>query len=98
MAALASLVVLLLVLLVTEIDISQSRRIEKQVARERRRIRAKTRRGWSPERIANRYPSVPAHHIELVRRSMERGIEAHDEIRLLKSMWMMDGSEANPES
>jgi len=97
LAALVSLVVLLLVLLVTDIDISQSRRIEKQVERERRRIRAKTLRGWSSERIAKRYPSLPYHHIESVRQRMERSIEAQDEIRLLKSMWMMDGSEASPE-
>ena len=94
-AALAALVVLLLVLLLVDIDISQSRRIEKQVERDRRRIRAKTLRGWSADRIARRYPALTPEHIRVVRRQLARNVEADHEIRLLKSMWLASEPETS---
>lgn len=96
-AALGALVVLALVLLMVDIDISQSRRIQKQVERDRRRIRSKTLRGWSADRIARRYPSLTPHHIHAVRRQMARSVEANNEIQWLKAMWTGSETGTNPD-
>ncbi len=93
-AALVSVIVLLLVLMTTDLNISQSRRIEKQVERDRRRIRTKTLQGWSPERIAKRYPSLAPDHIRQVRRQVARHLEASQEVQVLKTLW--EASESEP--
>ncbi len=88
-----SLVILAVVLLTTDVNITQTRRIEAQVARERARVRTKTLKGWSVERIASRYPDVAVEQITLVRREVARSIAAEREIRLLKSLWSLSPSE-----
>jgi hypothetical protein len=93
-AALISIVVLGLVVLMSDIDLNQTRRIESQVRRDTRRIRTKTLRGWSAARVSERYPAIPVEQIHRVRRQMARHIAADQEIRLLKTLWSMDGAEA----
>lgn len=90
LVAFGSLVVVALLLLLVDIDISQTRRIEKQVARDVRRIRTKTINGWSLERIAKRYPHIPAEQIHSVRRAMARRMAAAEEVDRLNSMWSIE--------
>jgi hypothetical protein len=94
-AAVLSIVVLALVLLLSDFDLNQTRRIELQVRRDAGRIRSKTLRGWSAARIAGRYPSIPIEQIHRVRRDMARHIAADQEIRLLKTLWSMKVAEAD---
>ena len=50
-AALISIFVLGLVLLMSDLNLSQTRRIESQVRRDTRRIHSTSLRGWSPAHI-----------------------------------------------
>lgn len=93
-AAVLSIVVLGLVLLMSDVNLNQTRRIESQVRRDAGRIRSKTLRGWSATRIANRYPAIPIEQIHRVRREMARHIAAGQEIRLLETLWSMNVAEA----
>jgi hypothetical protein len=93
-AALLSIVVLGLVLLMSDVDLNQTRRIESQVRRDTTRIRSKTLRGWSAARIAARYPEIPIEQVHRIRRQMARHIAADQEIRLLKTLWSMNVAEA----
>ena len=93
-----SLAVLAVLLLVVDVNISQTRRIEKQVARDVRRIRIKTIKGWSAERIARRYPDLPVEQIGRVRLAMERQVEAVQEVDLLRSLWSIEIAEPDYES
>lgn len=95
LAAVLSIVVLGLVLLMSDINLNQTRRIESQVRRDTRRVRSKTLRGWSAARIARRYPAIPIEQIHRVRREMARHIAADQEIRLLKTLWSMNVAEAD---
>lgn len=88
--AIGAILAVAIVLLVVDIDINQTRRIEKQVARDVKRIRAKTIKGWDAERIAERYPGIPHEQIRRVRRAMERHQSATEEVDLLKSLWSID--------
>ena len=88
--AIGAILTVVFVLLVVDIDINQTRRIEKQVARDVNRIRTKTIRGWDAERIANRYPRIPPEQIRRVRRAIERHQSATEEVDLLRSMWSID--------
>ncbi|MBT8202521.1 MAG: hypothetical protein HKN74_05110 [Acidimicrobiia bacterium] len=88
--AIGAILTVVIVLSVIDIDINQTRRIEKQVARDVNRIRAKTIKGWDAERIANRYPRIPPEHIRQVRRAMERHQSATEEVDLLRSLWSID--------
>ena len=88
--AILSLVVLTLVLTVMDIDISQVRRIEKQVTRDTQRIRLKVIKGWSNERIADRYPHIPLEQITGVRGVMQGRMRASEEVDRLRSLWMID--------
>ncbi len=95
--AIVALVVLALVLAVIDVDITQTRRIEKQVARDVRRIRLKVIKGWSDERISERYPDLPAVQIARVRHAMQRHLQASEEVDLLRSLWMIDIPEPDHE-
>ncbi len=97
LGAFIALVVLMLVLLLCDFDVSQTRRIEAQVARDAIRIRKRTLRGWSADRIAARYPDVPMEQIRRVRREMARSIAATQEIRLLETLWSLEVTEAEYE-
>jgi hypothetical protein len=96
-AALLSIIVLGLVLLTSDVDLNQTRRIEAQVRRDTGRIRSKTMRGWSAARISRKYPDVPIEQIHRVRREMARHIAADQEIRMLKTLWSMNVAEAESE-
>jgi hypothetical protein len=96
--AFLSLAVLALVLLVVEVDITQTRRIEKQVARDVRRIRIKTIKGWPEERIAERYPHLPMEQIRAVRRAMARHMAASEEVEQLRALWSIDSPEPGYEA
>ena len=91
--ALGSLAALALVLLAVDVDITQTRRVERQVARDVRRIRVKTIKGWSEERIAARYPHLPIEQIRGVRHAMQRHLAAAEEVELLKSLWSIEAGE-----
>ena len=95
--AFGSLVILALLLLVIDVNISQTRRIEKQVARDVRRIRIRTIKGWSAERIAARFPHLPAEQITRVRAAMKRQVEAVEELDLLRSLWSIETIEPDYE-
>ena len=88
--AIGALVLLAVVLTVVDVDISQTRRIERQVARDVQRIRIKIIKGWTDERIAERYPALPEEQITNVRRAMQRHMRASEEVDLLRSLWMID--------
>lgn len=94
LVAFMSLVIVAVVVLASEIDINQARRIESQVAREATRIRRKTLRGWSVERVARRYPEISIEQIHRVQREMARNIAAEQEIRLLQTLWSMTSAGA----
>jgi hypothetical protein len=96
--AFLSLVVLALVLLLVDVDVTQTRRIEKQVARDTRRIRIRTIKGWSEERIAERYPNVPLEQIRGVRRAMRRHLMASEEVEQLRALWSIDIPEPDYEA
>ncbi|MGI9648434.1 MAG: hypothetical protein ACR2OI_07945 [Acidimicrobiia bacterium] len=85
--AFASVVVLAMVLVAVDVNITQTRRIEKQVERDRRRIHRKTLRGWSADRIADRYPELPIEQIRLVRREIARSLAAVEEVGRLEAIW-----------
>lgn len=93
--AVLSLIVLGLVVLVSDVNLNQTRRIEAQVRRDSTRIHRKTLRGWSAARVARRYPDIPIEHINRVRRQMARHIAADQEVRLLKTLWSMNVAEAD---
>lgn len=93
--AVLSILVLGLVVLMSDLNLNQTRRIESQVRRDTRRIRSKTLRGWSATRISNRYPAIPIEQIHRVRRAMARHLAADQEIRLLKTLWSMNIAEAD---
>ena len=88
--AIVALVILALVLSVVDVDINQTRRIERQVARDVQRIRIRIIKGWSNEQIADRYPQLPAQQISNVRHAMQRRMRASEEIDLLRSLWTLD--------
>ncbi|NNC91047.1 MAG: hypothetical protein HKN80_01005 [Acidimicrobiia bacterium] len=94
LAALLSVIVVGLVLLLSDFNLNQTRRIELQVRRDNGRIRARTLRRWSAARIARRYPNIPIEQIHRVRREMARHIAADQEVRLLETLWSMDVAEA----
>lgn len=91
--AFGALVVVAVVLLIVDIDITQTRRIEKQVARDVRRIRMKTIKGWSAESIMEHYPHLTHEQVTAVQRAMRRRAEAAEEVDLLKSIWSMETPE-----
>ncbi len=94
LGAVLALIVVALVLLVVDTNMTLTRRIETQVARDTARIRRKTLRGWSAQRVARRYPELPIEQIHRVRREMARTIAADQEVRLLQTLWSMDIAEA----
>jgi hypothetical protein len=89
LAAVLSLAVLAVVLMTVDVNMTPTRRIEAQVARDTARIRRKTLQGWSAHRIAARYPKIAIEHVWRVRREMARNIAADQEIRLLQAIWSM---------
>ena len=88
--AIGALIVLAVVLAFVDVDISQSRRIERQVARDVQRIRIKTIKGWSGEQIAERYPHLPAEQIARVRQAMQRHLRASEEVNRLEALWTIN--------
>ena len=88
--AIIALVLLTVVLTVVDVDISQTRRIERRVARDVQRIRIRIIKGWSDDRIAERYPYLPAEQIATVRRAMQRHMRAAEEVDLLRALWTID--------
>ena len=96
--ALGATALLAVVLLVVDVDMNQTRRIEKQVDRDVRRIRVRTIKGWTVEQIAERYPGIPEEQIHAVRRAMRRRAEAAEEVDLLKSMWSIEAAEPETEA
>lgn len=97
LAALLSLIVLGMVLLAVDVNMTHTRRIETQVARDAARIRGKTLQGWSAERIAKRYPKLAIEHVWRVRREMARNVAADQEVQLLRTLWSMKASEVEYE-
>ena len=95
LAAVLSLIVLAVVLLTIEVNMTPTRRIEEQVARDTARITRKTLQGWSAHRIAARYPKITVEHVQRVRRDMARTIAADQEVRLLESLWSMEVAESD---
>ncbi len=95
LGAVLSLIVVALVVLAVDVNMTNTRRIEAQVARDTARIRKKTLRGWSAQRVAGRYPELPIEQIHRVRREMARTIAADQEIRMLETLWSMDVAEAD---
>lgn len=89
LAAVLSLTVAAVVLLTVDVNITPTRRIETQVARDTARIRRKTLQGWSAHRIAARYPNIAIEHVRRIRREMERSVAADQEVRLLQELWSM---------
>jgi len=98
LAAFGSVVLLALVLITIDVDISQTRRIEREVARDINRIRSLTIKGWTADEISNRYPQLPAEQIRLVRGAMQRTIAAVEEIDLLESLWSISIPEPDHEA
>lgn len=90
LTAFAALTVLALVLIGVDVNITQTRRIEQQVERDRRRINSKILKGWSDDRIAERYPDIPIEQIHLVRAEVERGMAAMEEVGLLEAIWAIN--------
>jgi len=90
LTAFAALIILALVLLAMDINITQTRRIERQVERDHRRIHHKTLRGWSADRISTRYPDIPIEQIQLIRHHVARGRAAVEEVGLLESIWAIN--------
>jgi hypothetical protein len=90
LTAFAALTVLGIVLITVDVDITQTRRIEKQVERDRHRIQRKTFKGWSIERIADRYPDIPIEQIRLVRRDVARSLAAVEEVGRLEAIWTIN--------
>jgi hypothetical protein len=97
LGAVLSLVVLGVVLLVIDVNMTHTRRIESQVARQTAHIRRKTLKGWSADQIAERYPEMSVDQIRRVRREMDRRIQTDQEIRLLHTLWSMKVAEAEYE-
>ncbi len=93
LAAFASMVVLGAVVLAVDVNMSHTRRIESQVARDAARIRRKTLKGWSADRISERYPKLAIEHVWRVRREMARHIAADQEVQLLRKLWSMKAAE-----
>ena len=97
LAALLSLVIAGVVLLAVDVNMTLTRRIESQVARDASRIRRKTLRGWSAERIVKRYPKLAIEHVWRVRRQMERSIAAEQEVQFLHALWSQNAAEVEYE-
>jgi hypothetical protein len=97
LAALLSLIVVGVVLLAVDVNMTHTRRIETQVARDAARIRRKTLQGWSAERIVRRYPKLAIEHVWRVRSEMARHIAADQEVRLLRTLWSMKAAEVEYE-
>lgn len=90
LTAFAAVVVLTLVLIAVDVNITQTRRVEKQVERDSRRIHHKTLKGWGADRISARYPDIPIEQIRVVRRHVARGMAAVEEVGLLESLWAIN--------
>ena len=97
LAALLSLIFAGMVLLAVDVNMTPTRRIEAQVARDTARIRRKTLQGWSAHRIAARYPKIAIEHAWRIRREMARNIAADQEIQFLHTLWSMDVAESEYE-
>ena len=88
--AIGAVVLLAVVLALVDVDINQTRRIERHVARDVQRIRIRIIKGWSDERIAERFPHLPAEQIATVRRAMQRHLRASEEVDLLEALWRIN--------
>lgn len=98
LSAFAALTVLAMVLIAVDVNITQTRRIEKQVERDRHRVHRKTLKGWSVERISGRYPDIPIEQIRLVRRDVARSLAAVEEVGRLEAIWTINIPEPEYES